>query len=88
MLERQIKEQTTKQEALQVQVDSIQKGWDEYYAKAITEIKDRFSQINAQAFVSYMEEQKQESEKLDRELDQITGDVQQLEMDVQSTTST
>ena len=35
-----------------------------------------------------MEEQKQESEKLDQELEQITDDVKQLEMDVQSTTST
>ena len=56
MLERQVKEQTTKQEALQVQVDSIQKGWGEYYGKALVEIKEKFSSINAAAFVSYLEE--------------------------------
>lgn len=69
-------------------MSKIQTGWNEYYTKAVVEIKDRFSQINASAFTEYMEEQKVENDKLDRELDQITGEVQQLEMDVQSTTST
>ena len=69
-------------------MEKIQTGWNDYYTKAVVEIKDRFTQINSTAFTQYMEEQKQENDKLDHELEQITGEVSQLEMDVQSTTST
>jgi len=36
----------------------------------------------------YLEESKIESDKIDKELELIVGDVQRLELDVQSTTST
>ena len=54
----------------------------------MVDIKDRFAQINSSQFKTYLEEQQSESDKLDRELDSIAGEVQQLEVDVQSTTST
>ena len=88
MLENQIRDSTAKQEALQVQVKQIQQGWGEYYSRGISEIKERFEQINSATIVTYMDQQKVESENLDRELETIMGEVQQLEIDVQSTGST
>ena len=88
MLENQIRDSTAKQEALQVQVKQIQQGWGEYYSRGISEIKERFEQINSTTIVTYMDQQKVESENLDRELEVIMGEVQQLEIDVQSTDST
>lgn len=83
-----MQESKQKQESLQVQVKKIQGGWGEYYASALTAIKSRFEQINSSKFLAFMEKQKSEGDKLDQELAAITGDVSQLEMDVQSTVST
>ena len=66
----------------------IKTEWSQYFTKAITEIKDRFEQINSATFRIYLDEQKIASDKIDAELNSITGEVQQLELDVQSSTST
>jgi len=63
-------------------VSQIKADWGQYFVKAITEIKDRFEQINSASFRTYLDEQKLESDKMDAELNSITGEVQQLEMDV------
>ena len=88
MLEKAIQDSTRKQESLKVQVDLISKNWGDYYEKALTEIKDRFTSINSSTFVAYLDQQKIEAEKLDRELEIVTGEVKQLEIEVDSTTST
>lgn len=87
-MEQNIQESTLKQEALQVQVEKIQLGWKKYYSQAMTQIKERFESIDSNTLTKYLEESKIESDKIDKELELIVGDVQRLELDVQSTTST
>ena len=69
-------------------MSKIHNEWGSYYASALSEIKERFKQIDSASFSSYMNEQQQESDRIDAELAKITGDVQQLELDVQSSAST
>ena len=69
-------------------MNKIKQGWGEYFAGALREIKERFEQINSATMVKNVEQQKLQAEALDRELEKVSGEVQQLEMDVQSTTST
>lgn len=87
-MELNLKESLQRQQALQVQVAQIRQGWKDYFAEALREIKDRFESINSKAFQKFIDEQKRESDRLDRELEQASSEVQGLELDICSTTST
>ena len=83
-----MQESVRRQSALENQISGIKQGWNEYFAAALREIKDRFERIDTAAFAQYIDEQQVNSEKLDSEMERISNEVSQLELEVRSTTST
>ena len=86
MLEEQFATAQKRQEALQVEIKTIQTSWADYYAMAIEDIKQRFAEIDKTTFTQYLTRQKAENEKIESELAEILGQVQALESEISTKT--
>ena len=82
LLEEQLAAADKRQENLQVEIKTIQSSWADYYAMAIEDIKQRFTEIDKTTFNEFMVRQKQENEEVERELSAILGEVQSLETEI------
>lgn len=82
LLEEQLAAAEKRQENLQVEIKTIQSSWADYYAMAIEDIKQRFTEIDKTTFNEFMVRQKQENEEVERELSAILGEVQSLETEI------
>ena len=86
LLEEQFATAQKRQEALQVEIKTIQTSWADYYAMAIEDIKQRFAEIDKTTFTQYLTRQKAENEKIESELAEILGQVQALESEISTKT--